>query len=90
MIRLIISLIVAASLTACSSVSSRVDQPSQLYPYMGVVKANEQIARSWRDPIVPGGVIARAMMDWPLTLVADTVLLPVDTLVAVSNTDGSK
>lgn len=85
MIRFMISLFVVALLAACSSVSSRVEQPTQLYPYMGVVEANKHIARSWHDPIIPGEVIARVMMDWPLTVVADTVLLPVDTIVAVSN-----
>ena len=85
MIRLAITLTGAIFLTACSSVSSRVEQPSQLYPYMGVAKANAQIARSWHDPIVPGEVIARVVLDWPFTVVADTVLLPVDAVVAASN-----
>ncbi|WP_157591260.1 hypothetical protein [Permianibacter aggregans] len=34
------------TLSACSTVSSRTEQPQQRYPCIGVKKANQQVARS--------------------------------------------
>ena len=83
--RLVFVMAALVTLSACSTVSSRTEQPQQLYPYIGVQKANQQVARSWQDPIIPGEVIVRVLMDWPMTLVADTVLVPVDLIVMQSN-----
>lgn len=83
--RLVFVMATLVTLSACSTVSSRTEQPQQLYPYIGVQKANIQVARSWQDPIIPGEVIVWVLMDWPMTLVADTVLVPVDLIVMQSN-----
>jgi uncharacterized protein YceK len=76
----------ALLLGACSTVSTHVAQPDQTYPYIGLREASAEVARAWREPVIPGEVIPRVMLDWPLSLVGDTVLLPWDAVVAWSNT----
>lgn len=68
-------------LSACSTVAVHVDAPQQLYPYKGTRTAGLGGVRAWQEPIIPGEAPVRAVLDVPLCLVADTVLLPIDLMV---------
>lgn len=71
-------------LAGCSTVLVHLDEPAQLHPYKGSRTAIAEVARAWRDPLIPGEATVRAFVDVPLCIVADTVLLPVDWLVMSS------
>lgn len=73
------------SLSACSTVYVHANAPAQIYPYKGSQLALHEVGRAWQDPIIPGEAPARVLFDVPLCVVTDTVLLPVDWLVWLSN-----
>ena len=82
---MVLVVLAAALLSACSTVYVHVDEPARIYPYKGSQTAVQGVARAWQAPTIPGEAPARAFLDLPLCLAADTVLLPVDWLVWWSN-----
>ncbi|MFZ5843776.1 MAG: hypothetical protein ACOY3E_12860 [Pseudomonadota bacterium] len=73
------------SVAGCSTVVTHVTEPAHIHPYKGTAAAMAGVARAWQDPIIPGEAPVRAALDVPLCLAADTVLLPVDWLIWLSN-----
>lgn len=82
---LLVLLLGILSLSACSTVYVHANAPEQIYPYKGSQLAPHEVGRAWQDPIIPAEAPVRAMLDVPLCVVTDTVLLPVDWLVWLSN-----
>ena len=75
----------ALSLSACSTVYVHAQAPEQIYPYKGSQTAFREVGRAWQDPVVPGEAPVRAAVDVPLCLAVDTLLLPIDGLIWLSN-----
>ena len=73
------------ALSACSTVYVHAQAPEQLYPYKGSQTAFREVGRAWQDPIIPGEAPVRALIDLPLCVATDTLLLPVDWLIWLSN-----
>ena len=79
-------LVVAAMLlSACSTVYVHVDEPARIYPYKGSQTAVQGVVRSWHEPAIPGEAPVRALLDVPLCVATDTLLLPMDWLIWWSN-----
>ncbi|HEX4909619.1 MAG TPA: YceK/YidQ family lipoprotein [Permianibacter sp.] len=72
-------------LSGCSTVYVHAQAPEQLYPYKGSQTAFREVGRAWQDPIIPGEAPVRALIDLPLCVATDTLLLPVDWLIWLSN-----
>ena len=67
------------TLAGCATIETHTDRTREIGPYAGTGHAVHRVKQWWNDYSYDGQVVF-AMMDVPLCLIADTLLLPYDLL----------
>lgn len=75
-----------ALLAGCATIETHTDQSRETGPYVGTGHAIHRVKQWWNDYSYDGQVVF-AMMDVPLCLIADTLLLPYDLLQGKRDSD---